>query len=83
MIGIFMAISSKQQSQPVSRLALWNLVFRPFFLFAGIFAVLSMGMWMFIYVFNLPYATTGISVYQWHAHEMIYGYSMAVIAASC
>jgi len=75
-----MEISSEQSSQPASRLALWSLGFRPFFLFAGIFAVLSMALWMFIYVFNLPYATTGISIYQWHAHEMIYGYSMAVIA---
>ena len=65
---------------PSSTFALWQLGFRPFFLFAGFFAVLSMVLWMHIYVFNLPYATTGISIYQWHAHEMIYGYSMAVIA---
>lgn len=72
-----MAISTPEQS---SDFALWALGFRPFFLFAGLFAVIAMGMWMAIYVFNLPYSTTGISVYQWHAHEMIYGYSMAVIA---
>lgn len=75
-----MAINIEHAAQPSSGLALWNLGFRPFFLLAGIFAVLTMGMWMAIYVFNLPYSTTGISVYQWHAHEMIYGYSLAVIA---
>lgn len=75
-----MAINIENPPEPVSGFALWNLGFRPFFLLAGIFAVLSMGLWMSIYVFNLPYSTTGISVYQWHAHEMIYGYSMAVIA---
>ncbi|HYG33061.1 MAG TPA: NnrS family protein [Methylophilaceae bacterium] len=74
-----MAIS-EQPSQPASRFALWNLGFRPFFLFAGILAVVSMALWMHIYTFNLPFATTGISVYQWHAHEMIYGFSVAVIA---
>jgi uncharacterized protein involved in response to NO len=63
-----------------SGFALWQLGFRPFFLFAGIFSVLSMALWMHIYVFNLPYPVTGITLYQWHAHEMIYGYSMAVIA---
>jgi uncharacterized protein involved in response to NO len=75
-----MATSSEPSTRPATRFALWNLGFRPFFLFAGIFAVLSMALWMHIYIFNLPFPTTGISVYQWHAHEMIYGYSMAVIA---
>lgn len=75
-----MAINIENSPEPVSGFALWNLGFRPFFLLAGVFAVLSMMLWMSIYVFNLPYSTTGISVYQWHAHEMIYGYSMAAIA---
>jgi len=43
-----MAIS-EQPSQPASRFALWNLGFRPFFLFAGILAVVSMALWMHIY----------------------------------
>lgn len=75
-----MAADIETTHAKTSGFALWDRGFRPFFLFAGIFALLSMGLWMGIYVFGLPYPTTGISVYQWHAHEMIYGYSMAVIA---
>lgn len=75
-----MQIKIDTPPSPPSGFALWQLGFRPFFLAAALFAIVSMGLWMGIYVFALPFSTTGISVYQWHAHEMIYGYSMAVIA---
>jgi uncharacterized protein involved in response to NO len=75
-----MSLDIENPPVPSSGFALWNLGFRPFFLFAALFAMLSMGLWMAIYIFDFPYPTTGISIYQWHAHEMIYGYSMAVIA---
>ena len=75
-----MQVNIENPSAPVSGFALWQLGFRPFFLFAALFAMLSMGLWMAVYVFGFEYSTTGISIYQWHAHEMIYGYSMAVIA---
>ena len=64
----------------ISKMALWNLGFRPFFLGAAIFAIVSMTLWMGVYVFHLPLPITGISAFQWHAHEMIYGFAMAVIA---
>ncbi len=35
---------------------------------------------MAVYVFQLPLPLHHLSSSQWHAHEMIYGYSMAVIA---
>jgi len=54
--------------------------FRPFFLAAGIFAVLSMVMWMAIFSFSLPFPLTGLAPYQWHAHEMIYGFTLSVVA---
>lgn len=59
--------------------AFLQLGFRPFFLASMIFAVIAIALWMGIYVFkinlNLAYSAT-----TWHAHEMIFGYSMAVIA---
>lgn len=66
---------------PVSpkRFALWALGFRPFFLAAGLFAPLLM------LVFLLGYGT-GIWHYNffdlmtWHAHEMIFGFTAAVVA---
>lgn len=67
-------------ANPTSKIAVLNLGFRPFFLGAAIFAVVSMLLWMGVYVFQLPLPITRISIFQWHAHEMIYGFAMAVIA---
>jgi uncharacterized protein involved in response to NO len=60
--------------------ALWLRGFRPFFLGASIVAILAMAIWLAVYLFQFPIPVTGISTMQWHAHEMIYGYTMAVIA---
>lgn len=60
--------------------ALWSRGFRPFFLGASIFAIVAMVTWLAVYRFGLQLDLTGFSVFQWHAHEMLYGYSMAVIA---
>jgi len=59
---------------------LFNLGFRPFFVGATFFAVATVAAWTLIYVYSTPFATGPISILQWHAHEMIYGYSLAVIA---
>src|SRR5690606_13235553 len=53
--------------------------FRPFFLGAGIWAVAAMGLWV-------AALTAGLSVggalgpINWHAHEMVFGYTGAVLA---
>ena len=60
--------------------ALWNLGFRPFFLGAAIFAVISMALWTGVYIHHWPLPIQKITMFQWHAHEMIYGFAMAVIA---
>jgi uncharacterized protein involved in response to NO len=60
--------------------ALFNMGFRPFFLGAGIFAVLSMGWWGAVFRFGQQIPLNGLTPSQWHAHEMIYGYALAVIA---
>lgn len=54
--------------------------FRAFFLAAGIFSLLSMGAWMAIWTGWYQPELPGIRPAQWHAHEMVYGYGMAVIA---
>lgn len=61
-------------------LALFSLGFRPFFLVAAIFSVVSIFKWLLIYKFQLLVPSGAITISQWHSHEMIYGYSMAVIA---
>ncbi len=62
-----------------SGFALFNLGFRPFFLGASCYSVLVVIVWTLVYLFKFPIPMSGLSSYQWHAHEMIYGYSMAVI----
>jgi uncharacterized protein involved in response to NO len=60
------------------RFALWNLGFRPLYLFAALFATLSVPAWTAQYVgwFGTHAIVAGPL---WHAHEMIFGYAFAVI----
>lgn len=60
--------------------ALFDLGFRPFFSGAGIFSVISMLLWFLMYVYKLPILGAQVNPILWHAHEMIFGYTMAVIA---
>ena len=62
------------------RFALFQLGFRPFFAAASLFGVVIVGLWMMVYVFGLPIAPTALPVTIWHAHEMLYGYTLAVVA---
>jgi len=69
------------QRQPnASGHPLWQRGFRPFFLGASVFAIQSMATWLAVYRFGLHIEVSGMSIFQWHAHELIYGYAMAVIA---
>jgi uncharacterized protein involved in response to NO len=63
-----------------TELPVLRLGFRPFFLGAGVYAVLSVLIWMGFYVFGIGFDFNGIASTLWHAHEMIYGYTMAIIA---
>jgi uncharacterized protein involved in response to NO len=53
--------------------------FRPFFLAAGIFAVLMMGTSVFGIQAGISYDNY-FPLPLWHAHEMLFGYTVAVIA---
>jgi len=59
-------------------LGLWRLGFRPFFLGAGVLAVLFMALWMVIFPLGGDVTPTGYAAPIWHAHEMIFGYATAV-----
>ena len=54
--------------------------FRPFFLGASFYAIVSMGLWFFHYFGILEHLPSGIPAVLWHGHEMVYGFAMAVIA---
>jgi uncharacterized protein involved in response to NO len=65
---------------PPGHIAFLNLGFRPFFTLAAVFAVLSMLAWTGVMVFGWQPEFTRLPATTWHAHEMIYGYALAVIA---
>lgn len=69
------------RSPPVdapSGFALWNLGFRPFYLLASIFAATSVALWACEYAGCLPAAYLRNPL--WHGHEMLFGYTIAVVA---
>jgi len=70
--------SQPQQSAASAGFALWNLGFRPFYLLASSFAAFSILLWFCQYTGHLP------AVYvrnpAWHGHEMLFGYTLAVVA---
>ena len=68
----------QRPAQPAGT-AILNLGFRPFFAGAALFSVVSTLAWMGLYVFDWHWqpALPGLI---WHAHEMVFGYGMAVIA---
>jgi uncharacterized protein involved in response to NO len=57
---------------------LWGLGFRPFFLAAGSFAAIAMLLWSGIWFGG--WRPAAVAPVYWHAHEMIYGYALAVVA---
>ena len=70
----------KAASTPDFGLPVLRLGFRPFFLAAGLFAIISMALWMASYLFAVKLEFAGIPANLWHAHEMLFGYTMAVVA---
>lgn len=53
--------------------------FRPFFLVAGWYALIAIGLWLWLYSAGLaPFGS--LPAFQWHAHEMLYGFVAAAIA---
>ena len=74
-------LQRNQRAQPASSevgFALWNLGFRPFYLLASFFSAFSVLLWVAQYSSLLPPLYPHGSV--WHAHEMLFGYTTAVVA---
>ena len=68
-------------SQRVSAHALFSYGFRPFFLGAGVYALIVMGIWIAWLAMQMPgWTMFGSSPFAWHAHEMIFGFAAAALA---
>ncbi len=72
-----MKIEEPARSPAGAGWALWQLGFRPFYLLAGAFAALSVLLWtlQFMGWWPGPYLAGAL----WHAHEMLFGYALAVV----
>jgi uncharacterized protein involved in response to NO len=75
-----MATLIQIKSPPVRgqpRFALWDLGFRPFYLLASSFSALSVALWALQFSGLVPYAY--LQGPMWHAHEMLFGFTLAVV----
>ncbi len=74
-----MTSTTSQQMRAWRGLGLFTYGFRPFFLGAAIWAGLAMALWvsMMTGAVRLPTAFDPVS---WHAHQLIFGYLIAVVA---
>jgi uncharacterized protein involved in response to NO len=72
-------ISSSEQRRAYQGPVFFSGGFRPFFLSAGLWAVVAMAVWLVYLIagWEIPSRFTGAD---WHVHEMVFGYSSAVIA---
>ena len=67
------------QSGPLNNgMTFLALGFRPFFLFAGVSAVILLGLWLLIFNGVMP-APHYYGALPWHGHEMLFGYTVAVV----
>ena len=70
---------ARRRASDNSLIPLFSYGFRPFFLGAGVWAVVAMALWIGS-VAGLWRLAEGYGALAWHAHEMLFGYSAAVIA---
>jgi uncharacterized protein involved in response to NO len=75
-----MALSQAANVSPGRRLVAFAHGFRPFFLLAGLDAILSMAAWLVAYLWPDRWPEAAIVPMYWHAHEMLFGFVAAAIA---
>lgn len=71
-------ITSSQPASKLKQLPLLRLAFRPFFLLAALFSILSLLVWLGFWHGNILLRPYGGLVF-WHQHEMLFGFAAAVI----
>lgn len=74
-----MRLTHSLVSESIFRHPVFNLGFRPFFLLAGVSATLIIPLWLAFFAGLWP-TPPYLGAVGWHAHEMLMGYTMAVIA---
>lgn len=72
-------MNTELASSPAEVAPLWRLAFRAGFLAAALFAVLGMARWLYWMVSPQTWQS-GMSPTWWHAHEMVFGFALPVVA---
>lgn len=72
----FVKIANPAAANPAP---LWRLAFRAGFLVAGVFAVLAMSRWLY-WMWRPQHWDFTLLPLWWHAHEMVFGFAMPVVA---
>jgi uncharacterized protein involved in response to NO len=71
-----------QSAVPVPKVpafALFESGFRPFFLLAGLDALMNMGLWLCVFLRPEIWPADALPAVYWHAHEMLFGFAGAAI----
>ncbi|WP_283131669.1 NnrS family protein [Enterovibrio norvegicus] len=58
---------------------IFRLGFRPFFLLASVYAVFTVSVWSWIFSTGIS-TSLNVPPLWWHAHEMLFGFALAVVA---
>lgn len=74
--------SQTKFDKPMTGIGIWRLGFRPFYLGGALFTIFAMFMWLGVITntLALPPSDSGLAPLLWHAHEMIFGFALAIIA---
>ncbi|MAT52065.1 MAG: hypothetical protein CMK32_12875 [Porticoccaceae bacterium] len=75
-----MTVEQHDPDNSAPEIAILALGFRPFFLLAGVWAMLAMALWGLVYFGHVAFNPGIFTLFQWHGHEMLFGYAAAVIA---
>lgn len=70
-----------RKERPMTGIGIWRLGFRPFYLGAAFFSGTAVMLWLgaLFGIIEMP-ETAFINPLYWHAHEMVFGFAIAVIA---
>lgn len=71
-------IAGQPPGPPPRGWAFLRLGFRPFYLAGALVAAVTVPLWLVLFLGSLSF-TTAVSPLLWHAHEMLYGFAVAVI----
>jgi len=79
---LYIGESQAKFDKPMTGIGIWRLGFRPFYLGGALFTIFAMLMWLSVITntYTLPQSESGLAPLLWHAHEMIFGFGLAIIA---